>query len=169
MSKEHLTDDDLQAYITGESEIRNRFEDHLNNCRSCRIQLILYKQVVDTLDRETGDIFSNGLEDSILNTIKNIDPKNNTIKDILFYLVPAAAGFLAASILFMKNDAVSIWSEILPGLIRDISSSLYLNSGVNNTDLFQAGILVIFLIFLLIYSKIDRIFFNDKLNNSDDV
>ncbi len=155
MSVEHLTDEELQAYLDGASvENRAALESHLRTCRHCRKELLAYRFVEEEFCAEPGETFSVRFEDAIIERIVRMERGRLGLKDYLvlsFSFLTCVGmviyGFLNDRVATIVKQAFQVsWAD-LQTFFHDILEGIEGTNGTIETLLF-AGILLLVFCFL---------------------
>ena len=71
MSIDHLSDDELQAFINSEAAlIKDSWRKHLESCSHCRKHLALYTMIDNEISSQPLENFSDNFVHSIMNNIQ---------------------------------------------------------------------------------------------------
>lgn len=156
MSKRHLTDDELQSYLSGEL-LHNRewIEAHLQACEHCREELVLYQELCSELTREVGFELPPEFAESVVSRI--LKPGATTSRKGLLSLLASmfglAVGFTALGYFtdlrpllgFVGHIRYQTTSSII-SILRDFSQLLSALNMNTHLLLYVAVVLVLTLI-----------------------
>ena len=170
MYLDHLTDQQIQSYVEGES-IHNpaEVEEHLKSCQQCRKQVNAYKFVRSEMVQEPKQIFfSDSFEDAIMTRILLSDNRVFQIKD---YLVAAFTFVMAIALLCypflydqMRTMILHSYSESW-SLVKQTSYEVFSNCGSIGGCL---AVPVIALIIILAFNILDKMYIQPHLKLTRD-
>ncbi|MCP4725538.1 MAG: hypothetical protein GY863_10900 [bacterium] len=168
MSVDHLTENEMQEYLEGASgDKQPEIEDHLKQCEACRVQITAYRHIFKGFNGEPENIFSDDLEEIVLEKIRTTDPVKSTVKNPLFYLLPAGIGLGMIVAFIIRKNIFSVLTEQYNYITREVLLSITALSDILNSNDLRIEYLVIFLVFFLIYSTLDRVFFSTEYKNEN--
>jgi len=168
MSIDHLSENEMQEYLEGVSgDKRPEIEDHLKQCEACRVQITAYRHIFKGFNREPENIFSEDLEDTVLEKIRTTDPVKSKVKNPLFYLLPAGIGLGMIVAFIIRSDTFSVLAEQYNFITQEVLLTITAFSDLLNSSNLRIEYLIIFLVFFLIYSTLDRVFFSNEYKNDN--
>ena len=126
----HVKERDIALFIENslKPEKQRKVEQHLSICGLCRRRLRQWESLYNTIELLDSDFELDGLEekviDKIKNTVSNAKPGDNVLKIPVFLVAVSFALIILTSIVFIPIN------KIINGLADNIAS-LILNAGVN--------------------------------------
>ncbi len=148
----HLSDQELQGYLDGESSIdRFEIETHLQNCGFCQRNLAAYKQLFSGLKSDTGFMLSANFSESVIAKIEgNSESKFDYFEIGLLIL----AGIAGVGLLFYFTNLGQYFMEIFT------ATNISLATLVNQIPFLSGGKLQLFgfaAIILTLFGFLDRL------------
>jgi hypothetical protein len=155
MSIEHLSDEEIQAFINSESSsIKDSWRKHLESCLHCRNQLALYTMIDNEISSQLSEDFSDNFEHSTMNNIQLRENRVFHLKDYLVFIFTTVFGLGLLAYCFLSERLRSIIIQSFSRsweIINDFTSSVICvdKKGSGCTELLLACLIIIFTFYLL--------------------
>jgi hypothetical protein len=142
----HLTDDNLQKYLDKDPAVDNfEVKTHLQNCKQCQQNMILYKKLYSGLADDTGFMLSANFSQSVISKLDNKGRfKSSFLEGLLVGIALVIS--LGLTIYFTNFDKVFLSAyEPYAQKISDTFSGVF-NLPEGEVTLFVFAIIILFLI-----------------------
>ncbi len=141
MKVAHLSEDDIQQYVSDQSICTDQIIDHISSCEFCKVKAETYRLLFSEIQEQPKPAFDFDLTDLVLSQLAN--PKPKFFWDIFFVYLLAITGITSVLILIV------LFREYLSVLFSGYSSLFILLFG---------AIAAVILVFqgLEIYRKYNR-------------
>ena len=158
MHIKHLTDEDIQAYLTGEAGQRKTIiEAHLQQCKFCQSELEAYKLVLSEFNAEPSQMFSIDFEDNIIDKIQIIETKKANLKSTVFHLLFAICGLSVIIYFAFFNKNIKLFFDMIPNSFSWIFKLFNSGSNILNQLNISLDIVIGIGVILLICGLSDKI------------
>ena len=123
MVTKHLTDDEVQLYVTDKLNCERRIVEHIHLCEECRSKVEVYLLLITGIKQQPQPSFGFDLSASVLKQLPV--PQAKVASDELFtwILVFVSVGFLATAAYYFRSYMTSMFEGVATILIYLIAIS----------------------------------------------
>lgn len=163
MSINHLTDEELQAYLDSDlSENRDAILSHINKCNHCQLQLAAYQRVFDEVSLKPEEMFSLDFDDNILRKIKTKELKKLRLKNYMLRSLTLISGSIIMIYYLFKFRIIDVVIQSI--IVNIIGNKKILMFSVNLIEKLDINLVTIIsaIVALLIFGLFDKILLFSK-------
>lgn len=126
MTSKHLSDEDIQAWISGEHQLAQQVTAHLEHCASCRVKAEQFQLLFSTLQEQPPAVFDFSVSELVLQQLDTPAVKNKD-KYLVYWVILSIILVFGAivyifydSFAFLLNSIVSYGVYVMITIILSI-------------------------------------------------